>query len=568
MTYQLPLAWNWTSGQTGGTSLDYPTPTWQREQIEAGRPLMPHVELWPNREWKEIKDYSTPAFETAAERGLPLGFVGDNVLTWFDRFDEFTDNADPNQWQDHAWFVKDNGEGEEPSTSFKNLSVYSERSPEWGYRLGYIIGTSPQIVEAAKIYPVPPCVFFFDNNEAVFTQLKSDYRDIRERLDDNFGEVRSFREYIKPIINSASFDFKVLAQKERDALDRSIHAAFVRQVWLKFNQGFEAGLRTHNQHWAKVAGFCAYRHMSGPDGQELNLMTNKGEPTWKRRSFGFNTQGHRFGVTGELYLQPWFGEWDNEGPWTDISDQAFKREAEDMLLGTNAPLRTMLTWEGKYRNPSQPALNRPPREEWQAYVRCALWMTRSELAGHFAGSSMRTDSAAIDTYHDVVIRACEEVRDNRKLTGFWLWGRLLRSISGHPGLRQHWMAPTVGGTDYYFQYVNEEFRYEENFRSHPCLEAGQPEVEARNYLATARRNVDWFRRDLGGKANFDYACFGIEWDQLVLFFISQVYGNRKGPVTAKVGIDGVIRDIEFPEAITGGRFYVYNKDDETLEVVA
>lgn len=29
-----------------------------------------------------------------------------------------------------------------------------------------------------------------------------------------------------------------------------------------------------------------------------------------------------------------------------------------------------------------------------------------------------------------------------------------------------------------------------------------------------------------------------------------------------------IRDIDFPEAITGGRFYMYNKDDETLEVVA
>ena len=65
MTYELPLTWNWSSGQTGETSLEYPTPTWQKEQIEAGRPLMPHVELWPQFKWDRIKDYSTPAFETS-----------------------------------------------------------------------------------------------------------------------------------------------------------------------------------------------------------------------------------------------------------------------------------------------------------------------------------------------------------------------------------------------------------------------------------------------------------------------------------------------------------------------
>ncbi len=462
---RLPLAFSWSTGQNGDPGL---TPQWQADQIAAGRRMAPHIELFVSpRTWDSYKDYALPGVVEARKQNLPLCLVSDNVFYRAKVWPSFAGiSFDPNAPDEHPWVVLDQDTG--PNTVTTHFSMWSELTPRYCYLLGHDYGSSEMVRGIAAEYPHPPLVVLFDNHE-VGTRWKFDVPDVRETR--YFAKLR---EYIASMEPQPERTFEQTPEYQIAnawfLYQKTAQAGYMKlAMHREFNRGFADAIKEHAPGWSDVHGWSGYQATGNPDwgGGTTDFMYNDGfeikswtanlQYPWTRNGVDFDTWLHRYGPTGQAYLQSWYRGWDRVRAWGQMSTQRYAQDMLELLFGRRQ-VRLMLSWEGN----DIARIAKPDREHWRGFARMALWMSGAELMGHFANSTTSRDSEAATVYYDEVIKACEEVHNLCKLSEYWQEGEIVVGDEPNPFQRQNEKQPAYRDDPWYFLRIEEAGRYDEN----------------------------------------------------------------------------------------------------------
>lgn len=517
-SYPLPWAWNWHVGASGnGTGETWPEPAWQKQQIEAGKRIVPSIVLnGGNYEdpWSQWSAYATPGFEVARDYGLPVILRGNNLFYDIGSVTALRTNVDPYDPDNHPWYVKDT---DPPSTSDNLISLYSPLSGEWAERYGYIVATCPIVQNAISIYPTPPLVLFMDNNESGFeweNQENVGQYDVREP------------QFVKDVRNWYTTNIGNYSGAAADAITNRYNALMKTRFndmekWLKYKWqiGLHRGLREQSKHWDAVSYYLPYggAGMNIFNGDAYNMWDDYASEPNFNLSVGFRSwavHGGQGGKTGESYFNNWYDEYSTgTRVWETSSNQAWTRRVHSYTYAINPPASYCLTWQGgqylAQTNRTPPYVDK----HWRSYVTMTAWLHRSNLVGHYRGSGDPNGNWSEPYYFEVADVCAEAAKPT--LIDFWRYGELAESLEQNPDIvydSTHFDWQTTEGWQFQHVATTNYNRYNSTARSDPIYSSSSSATDLRRYFSQLGRNVDRLRTTIKDTTIWRRACFAIELD--------------------------------------------------------
>jgi hypothetical protein len=384
----LPLMAHFNVGGADGLGF---APTWQLERLDAGLPLLPWFPMpGPGQGFKPA---DRAALRRCAERDLPVAFMG----TQWERLLAVDPQFANRPRESNARAIGADGKAKVELSMFGPVEPWRECGAVWG--------GSAAFRDAQALYPKPPRVFLFSNNE--HPKFRWDQLDQDPRFAAAHGEGKD-----------ADYKRKAVAEGLAER-HRALH------------DGFRAAF---SPAWGEAARFAAYNAF-GPAFYAR-------WPGWEKFSL------HRPGA-----FSPFPEIWDGAAApyyannWEAIADdKLYSPQVQAMnwvFMLAEAQRRNpefwfeLALWDGRTENASDKlkayrdrGQDYPP-ERYGGMARFGMWLLRPRALREFrAHREQRADTMA---YFDAAAAAVAEVHANPALTEFWRRGTLVaNNARPHP----------------------------------------------------------------------------------------------------------------------------------------
>jgi hypothetical protein len=356
-----------------------------------------------------VNQYYRPALEYCRDHGLPIAFVGFN---WEDQVRDSSPASGANTAR-----VLRNGVPDNFVDPLGPVANWSARGTNW---LGHPIFQTLQ-----QIYPNPPLVLFFNNNEGA----KINY----------ISELGTNSDRFNALYPSGASD----ATKAR--VIREGYAA-------RYAAMFAAGRAQLSPAWSNALRFVAYNAWSeAVMGRGDWFPNGDGSDVWFDPAPG---QGYRNwavfdGALPEFYDNQWQSPKTDFAPWS-AQTEAFNYTAiQDMVFAERPNYYfSSIAWEGGRAAESFSKVNgyilgsygreaqRWDADRYQGFHQFGLWATRPRDYREFRGGERR------DGYHEAtwqsLLAATEQVWNNATLRDYWRFGAREQNTNAATTLNGHY----------------------------------------------------------------------------------------------------------------------------------
>ena len=388
----LPLAASWNTG-TGKDGYD---PDYQIRLIEQGHHLLPWFQLDYPEGRQNVPSplrYYSSALKRCAALGLPISFISsqwESPLSDSRQYAGLPAELNPN-------VVDAQGEVEAKVSPFGALEPWARVGQEW---------TGQAIVRRLQtLYPNPPQVLFLSNNEHRKLQWKDAPADRRYPGGPRAGD-ESKR---KAVGDGWIARYRALQDGMREGLREPAwksHALFV---------GYDAFGGAHFGRWAGWMEYSLYtQNRIDPwplawDGASVSYYTSDANPAtdhtvWSPQIEAMNWV---FMLDEARRLNPgfWFelSVWDGYQPGLPSDKRAYYAKF-GQIYGS---------------------------ERYAGMVKFGMWLTRPRVVRDYRGSGQTVKDT--EAYFLAVVRAVDEIHDNKLLAQFWRRGELAANHNhAHP----------------------------------------------------------------------------------------------------------------------------------------
>lgn len=384
ITTGLPLLGSWQVLGTDGF-----VPNWQVDFLKEGNMILPWFQInLENRPWENVKAYYEKGIAFAALHHLPIALKS-------------------TQWEDRLIYSEWRNLPADQNPNVKNadgtfrpmLSPLGAVQP-W-YDIGYFDTNQEVLKKIQELYPDPPLILFYSNNEAQIIK---------------FSRLAAEDEWYREKYGTDETNLGLMAQVAQAGWD-------VR--YGKLIEGLRAGLV--NDTWKKNSRFIGYTDLDNLFGRGWEFSRN-------RALGGTDYALHAWdGASYRAYTDNWSAEsfFYVMSPQVHIGNQKF---AIDEIHKFNPNFISEVSfWDGEYSKIKQYlGLGVPyTYNSYLGWVRYVIWTQKPQFVRDYRGSTKTREN--YEGLFRVIAGAVNEVHTNPILRNFWLNGTLVVNPSkGHP----------------------------------------------------------------------------------------------------------------------------------------
>jgi hypothetical protein len=385
---ELPLAASWNVGiwESGFH------PNWQIETLvkEQGHMILPWFGMPKGDSWDQNKSYFENPLRFCAQHHLPISF---RATQWENRLLKQADRPAA----DNPCLVRPDGNVTELLSPFGPVDSW--------YKVGFSFHDDPLVRKLQEIYPDPPLVLIFSNNEPKIANKV------------NPG-------------NSARLA-ELLRERGIDSADAAAAEALVEEAWKIRYEAMIRGLRDAfvSQAWKDNSVFIPYGMFNNDSGYR-DIMDWHKPHAWD-------------GTSTHVYVS----DWDWRRDWKVGSPQS---EAAAVHASVNQVRRTkpdffreMSVWHDGGGVVKQIEYKRDGTytdARYYGMTQFLLWSIRPQIIREFRGSRERRADVGRRFY--LILNMVGRVHEQDVLRDFWLNGRLVTNPPDSPRPRgvppEHW----------------------------------------------------------------------------------------------------------------------------------
>lgn len=354
--------------------------------------------------------YVRPALEYAKQHQLPIGFVGwnwENQVAW----------SGPQSGQGTAWLLR-NGQPTTQVDPLSPISVWSNWGTQW---MG-----SAMLRRIQEIYPNPPLVWFFNNNEGGLLHAASE-------LGTNADRFNALHPGVTDLAARAAIIRQGYTERYAAMLGAA-RASFLSEAW-RTNTRFVA----YNAWTEAVLGRGSFYPVG--DGTDLwfDPAADKGYRNWALYD----------GALPEFYDNQWQGEKTDYSPWSPQMESFNLTALQDKVFGERPNFYfSSIAWEGGRSDISFSKVNnyitggfgagtqRWDADRYQGMLQFGLWVMRPRDFREFRGTDP-LDGYNASTW-GAVLNATEHVWNNATLRDYWRFGTLVPNATATATLNGHY----------------------------------------------------------------------------------------------------------------------------------
>ena len=383
----LPLMAHWNVGGTDGLGF---APAWQLERLDAGLPLLPWLPM-PNP-GAPLAPADRAALQAFARRKLPVAFMG----TQWERLLAVDKTFSERPFEANARVFDAAGQPQPQLSMFGPVAPWRECGAAWG--------SSVAFREAQRLYPDPPRVFLFSNNE--HPKLRWDQIEKDRRYVERHGQDRD-----------PDYKRKVVAEGMIERY-RALRAGFVGE----FSPAWSAATRTVAYH---AFGAWFFGRWPGWEQYSLHRPGSIGPfpETWDGASVPYYANNWEAIFDDQLYsLQA------QAMNWVFMLDETLAKYPDFWF--------ELSLWDGRFDNATNKLKQYAdrgqdyPPERYGGTARYGLWLLRPRVLREFR--SHREKRADTLPYFEAAAAAVAEVHADPVLQEFWRKGTLVANPKPHP----------------------------------------------------------------------------------------------------------------------------------------